>query len=65
MFGGQGSVGYTPQGSPELSPTLRAGRSRGRRRVRMFGGRARRGGTGDQFSRAGDRILKLTNLNIK
>ena len=65
MFGGQGSVGYTPQGSPELSPTLRAGRSRGRRRVRMFGARRRQGGTGDQFSRAGDRILKLTNLNIR
>jgi hypothetical protein len=64
MFGGQGSVGYTPQGSPELSPTLRAGRSRGRRRVRLFGARRRRGGTGDQFSRAGDRIAKLTNLNI-
>ena len=64
MFGGQGSVGYTPQGSPELSPTLRAGRSRGRRRVRLFGGRGRRGGTGDQFSRAGDRIAKLTNINI-
>ena len=64
MFGGQGSVGYTPQGSPELSPTLRAGRSRGRRRVRMFGGRRRRGGTGDQFSRAGDRIARLTNINI-
>ena len=64
MFGGQGSVGYTPQGSPELSPTLRAGTSRGRRRVRMFGGRRRRGGTGDQFSRAGDRIAKLTNINI-
>ena len=64
MFGGQGSVGYTPQGSPELSPTLRAGQSRGRSRVRLFGGRRRRGGTGDQFSRAGDRISKLTNLNI-
>lgn len=64
MFGGQGSVGYTPQGSPELSPTLRAGTSRGRRRVRMFGARRRRGGTGDQFSRAGDRIAKLTNINI-
>ena len=64
MFGGQGSVGYTPQGSPELSPTLRAGQSRGRRRVRLFGARRRRGGTGDQFSRAGDRIAKLTNLNI-
>ena len=64
MFGGQGSVGYTPQGSPELSPTLRAGRSRGRRRVRLFGARRRRGGTGDQFSRAGDRIAKLTNINI-
>ena len=64
MFGGQGSVGYTPQGSPELSPTLRAGRSRGRRRVRLFGGRSRRGGTGDQFSRAGDRIARLTNINV-
>ena len=64
MFGGQGSVGYIPQGSPELSPTLRAGQSRGRRRVRLFGARRRRGGTGDQFSRAGDRIAKLTNLNI-
>tara|TARA_A100001201_G_scaffold9693_1_gene14139 strand:- start:43 stop:987 length:945 start_codon:yes stop_codon:yes gene_type:complete len=64
MFGGQGSVGYTPQGSPELSPTLRAGQSRGRRRVRLFGARRRRGGTGDQFSRAGDRIAKLTNINI-
>ena len=64
MVGGQGSVGYTPQGSPELSPTLQAGRSRGRRRVRMFGARGRRGGTGDQFSRAGDRIAKLTNINI-
>ena len=64
MFGGQGSVGYTPQGSPELSPTLRAGTSRGRRRVRMFGARRRRGGTGDQFSRAGDRIARLTNINI-
>ena len=64
MFGGQGSVGYTPQGSPELSPTLRAGTSRGRRRVRLFGARRRRGGTGDQFSRAGDRIAKLTNINI-
>ena len=64
MFGGQGSVGYTPQGSPELSPTLRAGRSRGRRRVRMFGARRRRGGSGDQFSRAGDRIARLTNINI-
>ena len=64
MFGGQGSVGYTPQGSPELSPTLRAGRSRGRRRVRLFGGRGRRGGTGDQFSRAGERIARLTNINI-
>ena len=64
MFGGQGSVGYTPQGSTELSPTLKAGQSRGRRRVRMFGARRRRGGTGDQFSRAGDRIAKLTNINI-
>ena len=64
MFGGQGSVGYTPQGSPELSPTLRAGQSRGRRRVRLFGGRRRRGGTGDQFSRAGDRIARLTNINV-
>ena len=64
MFGNQGSVGYTPQGSPELSPTLRAGRSRGRRRVRLFGARRRRGGTGDQFSRAGDRIAKLTNINV-
>ena len=64
MFGGQGSVGYTPQGDPALSPTLRAGRSRGRRRVRLFGARRRRGGTGDQFSRAGDRIAKLTNINI-
>ena len=64
MFGGQGSVGYTPQGDQALSPTLRAGRSRGRRRVRLFGARRRRGGTGDQFSRAGDRIAKLTNINI-
>ena len=64
MFGGQGSVGYTPQGDEALSPTLRAGRSRGRRRVRLFGARRRRGGTGDQFSRAGDRIAKLTNINI-
>ena len=64
MFGGQGSVGYTPQGSPELSPTLRAGRSRGRRRVRLFGGRGRRGGTGDQFSRDSGRIARLTNINI-
>ena len=64
MFGGQGSVGYTPQGSPELSPTLRAGRSRGRRRVRLFGARRRQGGTGDQFSRAGDRIARLTNINV-
>ena len=64
MFGGQGSVGYTPQGDQALSPTLRAGRSRGRRRVRLFGARRRRGGTGDQFSRASDRIAKLTNINI-
>ena len=64
MFGGQGSVGYVPQGDTSLSPTLRAGTSRGRRRVRLFGGRRIRGGTGDQFSRAGDRIAKLTNLNI-
>ena len=64
MFGGQGSVGYTPQGDTALSPTLRAGRSRGRRRVRLFGGRGRRGGTGDQFSRAGERIATLTNINI-
>ena len=64
MFGGQGSVGYTPQGDQALSPTLRAGRSRGRRRVRLFGARRRRGGTGDQFSRAGDRIARLTNINI-
>lgn len=64
MFGGQGSVGYVPQGDTALSPTLRAGTSRGRRRVRLFGGRRIRGGTGDQFSRAGDRIAKLTNLNI-
>ena len=64
MIGGTGSTGYTPQGSPALSPTLKAGQSRGRRRVRLFGGRRRRGGTGDQFSRAGDRIAKLTNLNI-
>jgi hypothetical protein len=64
MFGGQGSVGYIPQGDQALSPTLRAGRSRGRRRVRLFGARRRRGGTGDQFSRAGDRIAKLTNINI-
>ena len=64
MFGGQGSVGYTPQGDQALSPTLRAGRSRGRRRVRLFGARRRRGGTGDQYSRAGDRIAKLTNINI-
>ena len=64
MLGKQGSVGYTPQGSQALSPTLRAGRSRGRRRVRLFGGRGRRGGTGDQFSRAGERIGRLTNLNI-
>ena len=64
MFGGQGSVGYTPQGDQALSPTLRAGQSRGRRRVRLFGARRRRGGTGDQFSRAGDRIAKLTNINV-
>ena len=64
MIGGTGSAGYTQQGSPELSPTLRAGQSRGRRRVRLFGGRRRRGGTGDQFSRAGDRIARLTNINI-
>ena len=64
MFGGQGSVGYVPQGDTALSPTLRAGQSRGRRRVRMFGARRRTGGTGDQFSRAGDRIAKLTNINI-
>lgn len=64
MFGGQGSVSYVPQGDTALSPTLRAGTSRGRRRVRLFGARRRRGGTGDQFSRAGDRIAKLTNLNI-
>ena len=64
MIGGTGSAGYTQQGSPELSPTLRAGQSRGRRRVRLFGGRRRRGGAGDQFSRAGDRIAKLTNINI-
>ena len=64
MFGGQGSVGYTPQGDQALSPTLRAGASRGRRRVRMFGARRRRGGSGDQFSRAGDRIARLTNINI-
>ena len=64
MFGGQGSVGYTPQGSPELSPTLRAGQSRGRRRVRLFGARRRRGGTGDQCSRAGERIAKLTIINV-
>lgn len=64
MFGGQGSVGYTPQADMALSPTLRAGQSRGRRRVRLFGGRGRRGGTGDQFSRAGDRIARLTNINV-
>ena len=64
MFGGQGSVGYTPQADMALSPTLRAGQSRGRRRVRMFGGRSRRGGKGDQFQRAGDRISRLTNINI-
>ena len=64
MFGGQGSVGYTPQGSQALSPTLRAGRSRGRRRVRLFGGQGRRGGTGDQFSRDSRRIARLTNINI-
>ena len=64
MIGGTGSTGYTQQGSPELSPTLKAGQSRGRRRVRLFGGRRRRGGAGDQFSRAGDRIAKLTNINI-
>lgn len=64
MFGGQGSVGYVPQGDAALSPTLQAGKSRGRRRVRMFGARRKRGGTGDQFSRAGDRIAKLTNINI-
>jgi len=64
MFGGQGSVGYTPQADMALSPTLRAGQSRGRRRVKLFGGRARRGGTGDQFSRAGDRIARLTNINV-
>ena len=64
MIGGTGSTGYIPQGNPELSPTLRAGRSRGRRRVRMFGGRRRRGGAGDQFSRAGERIARLSNLNI-
>ena len=63
MFGGQGSVGQTI-GDAILSPTLRAGTSRGRRRVRMFGARRRTGGTGDQFSRAGDRIAKLTNINI-
>ena len=64
MFSGQGSVGYVPQGDTMLSPTLRAGASRGRRRVRMFGARRRRGGSGDQFSRAGDRIARLTNINI-
>ena len=64
MFSGQGSVGYVPQGDTMLSPTLRAGASRGRRRVRMFGARRRRGGTGDQFSRAGERIGRLTNINI-
>jgi len=64
MFGGQGSVGYTPQADMALSPTLRAGQSRGRRRVRMFGGRSRRGGAGDQFQRGGDRISRLTNINI-
>ena len=48
MFGGQGSVGYTPQGSPELSPTLRAGQSRDLEELILR--RRRRGGTGDQFS---------------
>ena len=59
---GQGSGGTMTQSNP-AAPTATAGTSRGTRRVRLFGvPKTRR--TGDQFSRAGDRIAKLTNINI-
>ena len=59
---GQGTGGAIAQSS-SATPTPTAGTSRGQRRVRLFGvPKTRR--TGDQFSRAGDRIAKLTNLNI-
>ena len=59
---GQGSGGTMTQSNP-AAPTATAGTSRGKRRVRLFGVPTTRR-TGDQFSRAGDRIAKLTNINI-
>jgi len=59
---GQGTGGAIAQSS-SATPTPTAGTSRGKRRVRLFGvPKTRR--TGDQFSRAGDRIAKLTNINV-
>ena len=58
----QGTGGAIAQSS-SATPTPTAGTSRGKRRVRLFGvPKTRR--TGDQFSRAGDRIAKLTNINV-
>ena len=59
---GQGSGGTMTQSNP-VAPTATAGTSRGKRRVRLFGVPTTRR-TGDQFSRAGDRIAKLTNINV-
>ena len=59
---GQGTGGAIAQSS-SATPAPTAGTPRGQRRVRLFGvPKTRR--TGDQFSRAGERIAKLTNLNI-
>ena len=59
---GQGTGGAIAQSS-SATPAPTAGTSRGKRRVRLFGvPKTRR--TGDQFSRAGDRIAKLTNINV-
>ena len=59
---GQGTGGAIAQSS-SATPAPTAGTPRGKRRVRLFGvPKTRR--TGDQFSRAGDRIAKLTNINV-
>ena len=66
MFAGMSPTGMVGPGGTTMaiSPELRAGESRGQRRLRLFRARRRDGGTGDQFSRAGERIGRLTNLNI-
>ena len=67
LAGLTGNFDFGPQSSQmaiSQAPELQAGRSRGRRRVKLFGGRARRGGTGNQFSRDSSRIARLTNINI-